>query len=186
MPRRIAYLLYNTAWMWKKECGAPPVPGVRLVTVKTNPFRILSSQIKGGQVPSYVRPEIRHRHVLHPRVCTAWVEFRVTRPFQGWVVARFYEKFRCRKSRRRRRPVCARRLYPQDDRRYLHLTPTGTKLTMSFYVSTPPAVCRKPGLGATVHPRGCYCQGLDRARITLGFQDDPFLFEDRLIRPRRR
>lgn len=186
-PERIAALLAKEPWRWKGLCGAPPVPGVTRPSDRRHPFKIEDQQIKASMVPQEEPEEIRKAHLAHPDVCKAWVDFTLTRPFQGWVRARVYEQHDCSVERAKERekdptlkPLCKTRPYGRTDQRYLHLRPAGARIKMGFYFSTPPEVCRKPGLTAKTYPTGCFCFGIDDQKLTLDAVEDPFLFGDRM------
>ncbi|MFH2010938.1 MAG: hypothetical protein ABI333_30340 [bacterium] len=192
MPKRVAFLMYNEPHVWKAMCGAPPVRGVKKVTNKTNPFRINDKQIKAGGVPKEEKPEIHKRHLAYPDLCKAWVDFTITRPFQGWVIAKFYEQYDCdeeafkaRQKDPNLKPKCKTKPYARDDRRYLFLHDAGAKFSLYFYVSTPPEVCKKKNLSDKFHKTGCFCLGVSEETFELDFQDDPFLYLDQMNRPKR-
>ncbi len=185
MPKRIAFLLYSAPHIWKNLCGAPPVSGVRKLTDKSNPFKLNDHQIKASSIPSEEKAEIRKIHKNHPDLCKAWVDFKLTRPFQGWVIARVHEQYGCDAKRYRARlkdphlkPKCKTRLYARSDRRYLFLQKKGTRLSLNFYFSTPPQVCKKLNLSNKYYKTGCFCLGLDTAKVKLEWKEDPFLYLD--------
>jgi hypothetical protein len=187
MPKRIAFLLYNNPYKWKQMCGAPPVPKVKRINDKSNPFRINDQQIKASGVPKEEKTEIHMKHQAYPDLCKAWIEFTLTRPFQGWVIAKFYEQYDCDEEQYKKRqkdpnlkPKCKSRRYSRDDRRYLFLHDTGTKFSLNFYVSTPPEVCKKKNLSEAFHKTGCFCLGINEEKVELDFIDDPFLFYDEM------
>ena len=155
--------------------------------MKTNPFKISDFQVKAANVPSEEKAEIHKKHLAYPDICKGWVEFTLTRPFQGWVIAKFAEQHGCKAPSKRARhkdptarPTCKTRPYSRDDRHYLHLQKAGTKFSMNFYVSTPPEVCRKPGLSQKTYKSGCFCLGIDTTKLELEFVDDPFLYHDQM------
>jgi hypothetical protein len=192
MPKRIAFLMYNEPHVWKSMCGAPPVPGVKKVTNKTNPFRINDKQIKAAGVPKEEKAEIHKKHLAYPDLCKVWVDFTLTRPFQGWVISKFYEQYDCdeeaykaRQKDPKLKPKCKTKVYTRDDRRYLFLHDAGSKFSINFYVGTPPEVCKKKFLSDKHHKTGCFCLGISEEKFELDFQDDAFLYLDKMKRPKR-
>ncbi len=166
--------------------------GVKKITNKTNPFRINDQQIKAGNVPSDEKKEIHEKHLAYPDLCKIWVDFTLTRPFQGWVVARVFEQYDCDEEQYKKRlkdpslkPKCKDRPYDKDDRRYLYLHNAGAKFTLNFYISTPPNVCKKKFLSDKTYKSGCFCLGINEDKLKLDWIDDPFLYLDKVKRKRR-
>ncbi len=187
IPKRIAFLLYSEPYKWKRMCGAPPVDKVKKNVNKSNPFRINDSQIKSSGIPKEEKKEIHMKHQTYPDLCKAWVEFTLTRPFQGWVIAKFFEQYDCDEERYKARqkdpnlkPKCKSRRFKNDDRRYIFLHDTGSTFSMNFYVATPPETCKKKNLSDKYHKTGCFCLGINSEKIELDFIDDAFLFLDEM------
>ena len=193
IPRRVAFLYNKRPWFWKPLCGPPPVPGVKRVTNKSNPFRINSKEIKAGAVASNEKKEIHEKHLAYPDLCKAWVDFTLTRPFQGWVIARVYEQYDCDPEQYKKRqrdptlkPKCKTRPYRRDDRRYIYLHDAGANFKLNFYISTPPEVCQKPNLSEKKYKSGCFCLGIDEDKLDLEWIDDPYLYLDEMQGKKRR
>lgn len=193
MPEKIAGLLNKEPWVWKEICGPPPVEGVKKLTDKSNPFRINDQQIKDGLVPSDETKEINLKHLAYPDLCKAWVDFTLTRDFQGWVIAKVYERYDCDEETFKKRqkdptvsPKCKTKIYSRDDRRYIYLHKAGSKFQMNFYYSTPPEQCKKPFLTDKHYATGCFCLGIDDEKLELDFIDDPFYYLDEAMKPGRK
>ncbi|MDY0002767.1 MAG: hypothetical protein RBU30_15830 [Polyangia bacterium] len=193
MPEKIAALLNKEPHVWKEICGAPPVEGVKQITNKSNPFRINDSQIKDSVVPKEESAEINLKHQAYPDICKAWVDFTLTRDFQGWVIAKVYEQYDCDEETYKKRqkdptvkPKCQKKIYTRDDRRYIYLHKAGSKFSMNFYFSTPPEVCKKPNLSEKTYNTGCFCMGIDDEKVELEWVDDPFLYQEEAMEGKKR
>jgi len=193
IPVRVAGLYNKVPYFWKPLCGAPPVPGVKRIANKSNPFRINDKEIKAGAVAGTESREIHEKHLAYPDLCKAWVSFTLTRPFQGWVVAKVYEQYDCDAEQYKKRqkdptlkPKCKTRQYSRDDRRYIYLHDAGAKFELNFYFDTPPEVCNKPNLAEKKYKSGCFCLGIDEEKLDLEWIDDPFLYLDQMQGKKRR
>lgn len=194
IPVRVAGLYNNEPYFWKPLCGAPPVPGVKRITDKSNPFRINDKEIKAGAVGSDEKSKAIHeKHLAFPDLCKAWVSFTLRRPFQGWVIAKVYEQYDCDPEQYKKRqrdptlkPKCKTRPYSRDDRRYINLHDAGAKFELNFYFSTPPEVCHKPNLAEKKYPNGCFCLGINEEKLDLEWIDDPFLYLDQMMGKKKR
>ncbi len=168
-------------YIWKPICGEPPIEGIVKATDKSNPFKVRDFKIDGAWVPpDDPFHDERTKGVPYKDQCKAWVEFEVTRRFQGRVVARFHREYACEKvqvvedGKKVTKEQCRTKPYERTDSYYyLYLTEPGTIRRMNFYVETPPEVCRDR-LGKD-YKTGCYCKGLDEHNITLEGVDDEFL-----------
>lgn len=186
IPKRIAYLFYDKPYEWKRMCGPPPVEGVKKITNKSNPFRINDKQIKAGNVPSDEKSEIHKKHLAYPDLCKVWVDFTLTRPFQGFVRARVFEQYDCDEEQYKKRledpslkPKCKAKPYDKTDKRYIYYKEAGAKFALNFYISTPPPVCKKKFLSDKTYKSGCFCLGIDEDKLKLEWIDDPFLYLDK-------
>ncbi len=170
-------------YIWKPICGKPPIEGIQEVTDKSNPFKIRDFKITGSWVPpDDPHHDERTKGGTYKDQCKAWVEFEVTRRFQGRLIAVFHEEYDCEKvevvedGKKKEIDKCKSRPYKRTDSHYyLYLTEPGTVKSYNFFVETPPEVCKDRV--DKVYKTGCYCKGLDKTKITLEGKDDEFLTE---------
>ena len=106
------------------------------------------------------------KHHRYPEVCKAWVALKATRDYTGWVEAQFTEQHSCTAGKTPASTRCKQRPYARTARRRVSVK-AGQKLSLSFYVSTPPQTCRKPGLTDRTYKTGCFCMGLDTTQLRL-------------------